>query len=68
MSDVKKYQDRTLIGLIGLQGLLLVLGDMGCYLAWRCTSWLNWHGYLGLAFLGAALSMTAFVWVRNRVV
>ena len=53
-------------GMMALQGLLLVVGDVGCYLAWYCVNWLDWHGYLGLAFLGAAIVIILVEFILDR--
>jgi len=53
--------------MIGLQGLLLVVGDVGCYLAWHCTKWLAWHGYLGMCLLATAVISWMFFWIKDHV-
>lgn len=65
--EIKRKQYQLVAALLGLQGLLLVLGDMSCFLAWQCTQWLNWHGYMGLAFLGAGAIMLLVIWIQSRV-
>ena len=53
--------------MIGLQGLLLVMGDVGCYLAWHCTKWLAWHGYLGMCLLATAAISWMFFCIKDHV-
>lgn len=65
--EIKRKQHQLIAALLGLQGLLLVLGDMGCYLSWQCPRWLNWHGHMGLAFLGAGVIMLLVIWIQGRV-
>lgn len=57
----------VMVMMIGLQGLLLVMGDVGCYLAWHCTKWLAWHGYLGMCLLATAAISWMFFYIKDHV-
>lgn len=61
-----KFQQYLIAALIGLQGALLVTGDVGCYLAWYCVNWLDWHGYLGMVLLLISMSMTSAIYIKEK--
>ena len=52
---------------MGLLGLLMVMGDIGCYLAWHCTKWLAWHGFTGLSLVAIAVITWMFLWIKDHV-
>ena len=61
-----KFQGRLIAGLIALQGLLLVAGDIGCYLAWHCVKLLSWHGQLGVIVLTLAAMFATVSEIHHR--
>lgn len=64
---INTFSNCVVAGILSLQGLLLILGDVGCYVAWRCTQWLSWHGQLGLVLLGTAVIMLMYLGIKEYV-